>query len=142
MLEGGHGVENHPECGDHHEQHRDGGHGLGGTAGVRLLQEVPEELLVRDKSPGPEVLHVINDQFAGLSLHLLLNVLPPRGKLESAASLKINVLKECFYYQEEEGFNTTHRYSPVVEVIMESKDTHLIRHVKLARPVEVEDGVE
>ena len=25
---------------------------------------------------------------------------------------------------------------------MESEDTHLIRHVKLARPVEVEDGVE
>ena len=58
MLEGLHGVENHPECGDNNEQHRDGGHSLGGAAGLWLLQEVPEELLIRHKSAGPEVLHV------------------------------------------------------------------------------------
>ena len=92
MLEGLHGVENHPECGDNNEQHRDGGHSLGGAAGLWLLQEVPQELLIRHKSAGPEVLHVIDDQLAGLSLHFLLHVLFAGGKLESAAGLKVNFL--------------------------------------------------
>ena len=72
-----------------------------------------------------EILNIIKDELTGLSLHLLLNLFSLRAELVSAASLQVDV-----------------RDSPVVEVILESQDTHLVCHVKLARPVEVEDGVE
>ena len=50
VLELGHRVEDHPNGGDDHEQHGDGGHRLGGHRCVRLLQQIPQKLLIRNKS--------------------------------------------------------------------------------------------
>ena len=38
VLEGRHGVEDHADGGDHHEEHADWGHGLGSCRGVWLLK--------------------------------------------------------------------------------------------------------
>ena len=72
-----------------------------------------------------EILNIIKDELTGLSLHLLLNLFSLRAELVSAASLQVDV-----------------RDSPVVEIIFESQDTHLVSNVKFSRPVEVEDCVE
>ena len=49
VLEGRHGVEDHANGGDDHKQHGDGGHGLGCHGCVRLLEKVPQELLINHK---------------------------------------------------------------------------------------------
>ena len=49
-LEGLHGIQGHTHCGDNHKEHTDGRHPFGSNGCIRLLNEIPQELLMSSKS--------------------------------------------------------------------------------------------
>ena len=85
-----------------------------------LLKQIPKTLLDLAESPRPEELRL---------LHLLDPVdpqeLPGLVVALLAARLPVELVD-----------------APIPKVITESQNTHLLNKMQLARPVEVEDGIE
>ncbi len=125
MLNGRHRVQRHPDGRDDDEGDGYDGDDLGGEGGVRLLDEVPQAALILHKLPVAEVLlHLLLD-VVRLLLHLLDDVLLAGVVLVLAAGLQEDLVDH-----------------PVLEVVAEGEDAHLVDDVELAGAVEVEDGVE
>ena len=93
--------------------------------GFRLLHEVPDHFLVLCKLAIPKVIFLLLLHLLGVALHLLDHQLPLPNELVIAA--RVQVIRA---------------QPPIVEILPEGKDTHLVGKVKFSSSVKVEDCVE
>lgn len=90
---------------------------------MRLLHQVPDELLILNTTTIAPFLHLLGLDVGGVLSHLIQDMLLPGVELGLAARL------------EEEIVN-----APVIQVIAKGHDTHLVHHVELVGPGRDREG--
>ena len=98
---------------------------LGCRGRVRLLNEIPQTLLILCELPVSKVLLDFLLDVVGLLLHLLDHVFLSGVELVLTTGLQIDLVD-----------------APIVQIVAEGHHAHLVHHVQFARSVEVQNGVE
>ena len=128
------------DSGHHHEGERYEGDCLGCQRRVRLLHELPDKSLILGVFPISEVILVILPQLASLYFHLLQHGLLHLLILQ-LKKISLLTARSCFSHLAA-GLQVDLINAPVSEIVCEGEAANVLLDVKLAGPVEVEDGVE